>query len=260
MKRIIFSIYTGNVNEHTSVSQHKRDQFVLYKDRLEERQKQYAKLCGAEYHLFNTNHTDYDNIQFEKILLCERLTSQYDEVLYLDFDVVPATNINFFDRFNLDTVCVYSIPTKLDIDIIKFRNQDNTWHTMDMYSKSCCKKAMLLLNDIDGSLECFNTGVFGINKVSAEALNFSSNLDMCNEVFQQACKDNLYPAEMYKNWRPNNEVYTSFLCELNNVPMTNIGLPWNFILDNNYRIPSRAAHIYHCVNKDFNVIPQLQSQ
>jgi len=214
VKRIIFSIYTDNVNTHTSVPQYKRDQFALYKDRLEERQKQYAKFCNAEYHLFTTNNVDYDNIQFEKILLCEQLTSQYDEVLYLDFDVIPVTNSNFFDKFNLDTVCVYSIPTKLPTEIIKFRNRDNTWHTMDMYSKSCCKKAMLLLNDVVGSLECFNTGVFGINKTSAEQLNFSSNLDMCHDFFQQAYKDNLYPTEMYKNWRPNNEVYTSFLCEL----------------------------------------------
>lgn len=211
MKRIIFSIYTDNVNTHTSVPQYKRDQFALYKDRLEERQKQYAKLCGAEYHLFTTNNVDYDNIQFEKILLCEQLTSQYDEVLYLDFDVVPVTNTNFFDKFNLDTVCVYSIPTKLPKEIIKFRNQDNTWHTMDMYSKSCCKKAMLLLNDVIGSLECFNTGVFGVNKISAEQLNFSSNLDMCHVFFQQAYKDNLYPTEMYKNWRPNNEVHIVFM-------------------------------------------------
>jgi len=260
VKRIIFSIYTDNVNNHTSVPQYKRDQFALYKGRLEERQKQYAKLCGAEYHLFTTNNVDYDNIQFEKILLCEQLTSQYDEVLYLDFDVIPVTNSNFFNKFNLDTVCVYSIPTKLPKEIIKFRNQDNTWHTMDMYSKSCCKKAMLLLNDVIGSLECFNTGVFGINKVSAEQLNFSSNLDMCHDFFQQAYKDNLYPTEMYKNWRPNNEVYTSFLCELNNVSVTNIGLSWNFILDNNYRTLSKAAHMYHCVNKDFGVIPGLQSQ
>lgn len=260
MKRIIFSIYTDTVDEHTSVPQYKRDQLALYKDPLERQHKKYAELCGAEYHLFTTSTTDYDKIQFEKILLCEELTSQYDEVLYLDFDTIPATKINFFDRFNLDTVCVYSIPTKLSLEMIKFKNQADDWHTMDMYSKTCSKNAMLLLNDMAGKIECFNTGVFGMNKVSAEALNFKSNLELCNSVFQQACKDNVYPVEMSKKWRPNNEVYTSFLCELNNVPVTNIGLPWNFILDKNRVMVSAAAYIYHCVNKNFGAIPGLQSQ
>lgn len=259
MKRIIFSIYTDDVDTHTSVTDYKRNQFKVYKHLLEQRHKQYAKCCNADYELFAVDETDYDKIQFFKLLKAEELTQYYDEVLYLDFDVIPMSTNNFFERFDLDKLCVYSIPVKLSTKVIEWRNQDQTWHTMDMYSKCCVKNSMLLLNDVVGKMECFNTGVYGVNKQSAEQLNFSGNLEYCHRVFEEAKLDNVYPEVMNKVWRPNNEVYSSFLVELNNIEVTNIGIPWNFILDHANKTPSSASYLIHCVNKDFSILTLEQS-
>ena len=254
MKRIIFSIYTNKVDEHTSVTDYKREQFILYKHLLEQRHKQYAMCCNADYELFSVDETNYDEIQFYKLLKAEELTQQYDEVLYLDFDVVPISSYSFFEKFNLDKICVYSILVKLSNKVVEWRNQDQTWHTMDMYSKCCVKNSMLLLNDVVGKMECFNTGVYGVNKRSAEQLNFSGNIDYCHKVFQEAKLDNIYPEVMNKVWRPNNEVYSSFLVELNGIEINNIGMPWNFILDHVHKTPSGASYLIHCVNKDFSIL------
>ena len=43
--------------------------------------------------------TTYNVVNFYKIHLLYELSKQYDEILYLDFDVVPLTTENFFDKW-----------------------------------------------------------------------------------------------------------------------------------------------------------------
>ena len=52
MKRIIFSIFTRDLNKHTSVPDYKRNQFKKYKDKIIESHKSYAKLCNSDYENF----------------------------------------------------------------------------------------------------------------------------------------------------------------------------------------------------------------
>ena len=80
-----------------SANDYKRSQFEKYKSQITESQKHYANICKADYNLFETDITDYDKVQFKKILLLEELSNDYDEILYFDFDVVPQTNKIFFD-------------------------------------------------------------------------------------------------------------------------------------------------------------------
>lgn len=257
MKRIIFSLYTDNVDQHQSATSYKRNQFLEYKDLLLARQKEYALACGADYELFTTKETDYNIIQFDKILKIEELCKYYDEVLYLDFDVIPRTLTNFFDRFDLNNLCIYPLSTKLpDRDIFHWRitEWEFEWDPMEMFVKCCAKNAMLLLEGVTGSQECVNTGVFGANKYSIEKLAFSENIQPCKDLLQQAKNDNIYPGLISDAWIPNNEVFVSYLLERYNIPFTNIGMGWNFILDHITREPSIACHFIHCVNKDFSVI------
>jgi len=259
VKRIIFSIYNKTVDKHSSASDYKKEQFRRYSKMLKDRQKKYAKLCDADYELFTTSETNYDKIQFEKILKAEELCKHYDEVLYLDFDVVPYTLDVFFEKFNLDTVCVYSLPTNISPELLRGRIRDNyIWPKMDMYTKTCAKKAMLLLDNVSGLDSCFNTGVFGINRKSAELLNFTDRLNDCKRILDEAKVDNLYPPEISHNWSYNNEVFTSYIVERYDVPTTNIGLSWNFIIDHREPKLSAAVHMIHCVNKNFNTIPLSQ--
>ena len=250
-KRLIFSLYTDKVDPHTSATDQKKQSFAEYKDRIKKVQQDYANICNADYTLFNTTNTSYIDIQFEKLFKLEEMTEVYDEVLYLDFDVIPYTNVNFFETFDLDTLCVYSSPTEL--------LKKSEWHPMDPYVKMSCKKAMLLIEDIVGTSEIFNTGVTALNKRSASLLRFKDRFTEYKESFKLAQEDNLYPFEMSSIWQLNNEVYASYIVEKYNIPTTNIGMPWNFIVDYGMPIPSAGAYFHHCVNKDFASLPVLHS-
>ena len=98
MKRLIYSLYKEDIENHQSSGDYKKSQFKKYKNQIEQSQKNYANICGADYMLLDPTNTNYDKIQIEKLLLLEDFTKTYDEVLYLDFDVVCLTKDNFFDR------------------------------------------------------------------------------------------------------------------------------------------------------------------
>ena len=63
MKRIIFSIWSDLTTEHSSAPDWKKESFRKFKDKLVEKQKEYAKYCGAEYFLFKAKSTDWRNHQ-----------------------------------------------------------------------------------------------------------------------------------------------------------------------------------------------------
>ena len=251
MKRIIFSQYSSTVEDHTSVTDYKRSQFNLYKDRLIEKQKQYARSCNVDYECFELTDTNYVDIQFLKLLRFEELSEKYDEVLYLDLDVIPITDLSFFDKLNLNNICGYNIQCELNSNQVYWRNKDDSWHAMDMYSKTCAKNAMLLLNDLKGNDYCLNTGVLGMNKSIIERVGLSNKLNACKELFYEAKEDNIYPNQMSKSWEVNNEVILSYIAEKEDIPIHNIGLAWNFILDHTIFKFSSAAHMIHVVNKRF---------
>jgi len=253
VKRIIFSIFTDKLNKHTSVSDYKQQQFLKYKDRIIAAHKSYAKLCNADYELLTSIETNYDELQFNKLIKLEELSNIYDEIVYIDFDIVPQNNKSIFDSFDLNHICAYSIPSPIPYDKLRFRMQDDNWHKMDMYTKTCAKNAMLLLDDINGTDNCINTGVVAANKKSIEALRFHENLTHCKNQLDMAIADNLYPKEIHKRWTYNNEVFVSYLIERYNIPYINIGIQWNFILDHISPQPSAAAYLIHHVNKEFEL-------
>ena len=249
VKRIIFSIYREDIDQHNSASSYKREQFKKYKSKIVANHKAYAKICNADYELFTDIESNYDIIQFQKISKMQKLAHHYDEVLYLDFDIITNTNISFFEHFDLNTICAYALEKKHTLQDFRYFTDTNTWNVMDMYSKACNKNAMLLLENINGSDLIINTGVLGVNKRSAELIQFNK----CYDIFSASKKDNLYPDAISSHWKPNNEVYLSYIIERYDLPYTNIGLHWNFILDDTHKEFSAAAYFYHVVNKDFEL-------
>ena len=112
---------------------------------------------------------------------------------------------------------------------------------------------MLLLDDLYGNDTIANTGVFGMNKTSAENLRFSEKLQDVQDKFLEAKEDNLYPEEMSSSWVKNNEVFVSYILEKYSVPNNDIGQPWNYILDHFIRDVTDACYFQHQVNKEFNL-------
>lgn len=263
MKRIIFSLYNEVSIPHQSVPQSKKDAFHEFYDRLVDTQKQYAYQCGAEYVSFSPRINDYDDIQFEKLYRFEQLTEDYDEIVYLDLDVIPTTKANIFARHaSADYVGAHFIETKpywgerIDgkwwVDVLQLDK-------MNMVVKACAKNAMLLLEGKAGNYEIANTGVLVGNKNSIQDFRLTERLEYADKVFAEAIEDNLYPEQIASSFTRNNEVYFSFIKEKYDIPINPIGLGWNYIIDDTYTTTQIGAHLHHVVNKNFTqFLPQLQ--
>lgn len=147
MKRIIFSIW-----QDTDWRDHK--------ETLENRHRGYADFCGVEYQCVECTGFDYAELQFEKLNLADRFLDKYDEVLYLDLDVIPKDRVNFFEAHDLNTFCVhYTDNPKWKIE------------------------AKNLALGYEGKDKIANTGVFGLNKTLKGLLTQRSDHFKNNEVF-----------------------------------------------------------------------------
>ena len=143
MKNLIFSIFSP-INDNStrsnsffkegdqlSKAQYSLQQFSTHKDRLIESKQKYAEHCDADFVLVENvdQHfyaDQFDSINFYKHHLIEKYCEQYDNILYLDFDVIPTTELSFFKTFDMHTVNVHA----------RDCNKQNTWsHAAQKISK-----------------------------------------------------------------------------------------------------------------------------
>jgi hypothetical protein len=255
MKRIIFSVWNDVTEEHQSVPDKKKQAFAQYKDKLISTQKEYATKCSADYNIFTPTSGNYDDIQFFKLEMFEKLTDEYDEVVYFDLDVIPTTKTNIFERHaGNPAVGAHFIENN---PMWGYRVNEKWWvnefklDRMNRIVKTCAKNAMLTLEDISGDNHIANTGVLIGNKNSIQDFRLSERLVYADKIFEEAKEDNIYPEEIGKHFAKNNEVYFSFIKERFDVPINRIGLGWHYIVDETYPVQIIGAHITHVVNKKF---------
>ena len=143
MKKIIFSIYNDNVDQNNiSTNSYKLDQFRKYSKQLEQAQREYAKKCDAEYVLHRLDITDYTDLQFQKIRQLELYAEDYDQILYLDFDVVPHKRAeNIFDVYG-DTLALHSSYEPIDPRDLKVFIERDTFDPQNRYCKAAAKKKL----------------------------------------------------------------------------------------------------------------------
>lgn len=259
MKRIIFSIYGDNVdNVGESVTDYKSNNFRAYKDKLVKCKQVYADKCKADFVLIDTTLNNFVDIQFEKIRLLEEFAGSYDEVLYLDFDVIPNYSArSIFDSVDTSKLCMHPIKRPLNGFHLRGVLQADALDSQSVYVKLCSKKSMLLLEGINGNDFLYNTGVVLGNSEVIKQVNFIEQLDNMHELLEEACEDNLYPPEISRHFVPNNEVYISYLIEKNNIPHHNLSMNWNFILDDVEEYAPASAELIHAVNKNFDMFKMI---
>lgn len=111
MKRCIYSNYIEIKNYRN------KQLFSLYVDEIKQAQQSYANSIGVDYILFDKitetfNLPLYEQVNIAKYTHAKYLLQEYEEVLYLDFDIIPNTNDNFFEVFNLQNI----IPIKATVN------------------------------------------------------------------------------------------------------------------------------------------------
>ena len=253
MKRIVFTIY-DDLPIGERVTEYSKSQFRKYKDRLWKNKSDYANLCEADFRVYGRNG-GYRSLQHFKIKAMETLAEDYDEVLYMDFDVVAMTEDNIFKSLDLDkfgvliedassvlhkeavrTLRESSIVNMDDYQELCAREHSNRYNRDDYHriKKAYYKKEMLFEDRIINQKDTIaNTGILIGNKKSISELKYTHNLNYMKSI---ASFDN-------------NEVFLTYLIEKNDIQINNLE-DWHRVYDD-LDMDIENAKMLHVINKRF---------
>ena len=284
MKNIIYSIYIEN-NEPNLNEKHQftKTQLAKHYQRLINIKKEYAKHCNAEFRLYKNDTYwqkfkkkfqgyEFDIINLYKIHIWEELGKTYDNILYFDFDVVPNTTESFFEKFDMNKICIHAInATKENIwtksqlknykkNIHSFENIMKRLDGYNMYVKAMAKKAMLALdNKFDTDYLIVNTAILGCNSNAIKQLQYTEKLDVLLDIVDKVKKEKLFGEEISKMFFPNNEVFFHYLLDKHNINWFNLPKEWH-----TYVMPAdkhtkqlKSAKLIHLISKKFEELWEI---
>ena len=278
MKKIIYSIYIENKEPNLSEKQQfTKTQLEKHYDRLVDVKKEYAKHCNAEYRIYGNDTYyqkfkkkfdgfEFDIINLYKIYLWEELGKEYDNVLYLDLDVIPNTTENFFETFDMNKICVYS-PNAIKENVwtkTMLKNYKKNIHSFDYlmtktdkyneYVKAMCKRAMLAIdNKFDTDYLIANTAILGGNSNAIKKLRYTERLNEMVDVLNKAKEEKFFGEEISKLFFANNEIFVHYLLDKDNIDWYNLPKEWHTYLMKKDEITTdiKSAKMIHLINKRF---------
>ena len=284
MKRIIYSFYID-------IPKHELDIFdkelpivkdkkampinLVTKDRLKKNflrllveKEAYAKKLGYDFKLFEygpdwilfeqklkREHpylTTYNIVNFYKIHLLYELAKQYDEVLYLDFDVVPMQHVDFFEHWDLTKGI--AVLNNNDRVLVPENVTDSSTTIRSPTAKFYNAQAMLFEKGLSTKNDVINTGIIG---ASAEHLNtlayfkdFDKNLKLMTDLTQES---DLHPPRLLKYFGWDNETLFAVKIKENNVPILWLDDKWHYFFSSQKHVPGKVI-LCHTINKDFDTV------
>ena len=284
MKRVIFSFYIDIPKEELDIFDKELPIIknkkalpinLITKNRLKKHyvrlliQKQaYAKKLGYDFKLFEygpdwilfeqklkREHpylTTYNIVNFYKIHLLYELAKQYDEVLYLDFDVVPMQNIDFFEHWDLTKGI--AVLNNNDRVLVPENVNDSSTTIRSPTAKFYNAQAMLFEKGLSTKNDVINTGIVGAN---AEHLNklayfkdFDKNLKLMTDLTKES---DLHPPRLLKYFGWDNETLFAVKIKENNVPILWLDDKWHYFFSNQKHVPQKVI-LCHAINKDFDTV------
>jgi len=276
MKRVIYSLYVDvPADEHYGKSKNQHDTadkasitvnaFKKHYKKLIDCKRQYANTIDADFIMFEHEDyqsfeksfksdfpelTGYEIINFYKIHLLYELSKKYDEILYLDFDVIPLTNESFFNAWDLSKgICVYSNNDKVE----KKSTINHSIRSPSAKYFNC--HAMLIEEGLNPDNDVINTGIICARKEDIIKLDFFGKFKDTIDLMTKLRKDDsgLYPQNIIDMFRYDNETIFSYKREVNNVDIQWLDNKWHYFLDTQKFIPEDTK-IVHAISKDFDLV------
>jgi len=232
------------VNTKITYAEYCESDFLMFE--YDEQYKTFHKNFTKDFPEF----TGYEVINFYKIHLLYELSKKYDEILYLDFDAVPLTDISFFDVWDLSKgICVLDNNNHIKKD----------YNTIQSIRSPTAKyfncHAMLLNQGLSPDNDVINTGIIGIRKEDVQKLDyfgkFRDVIDMMTNLRND--RGGLYPDNIVDMFRYDNETIFSFKTKVNQVNIQWLDNRWHYFLDNQKFIPEETK-IVHAICKDFDLV------
>lgn len=250
MSRVIYSFYVDIQNAVSHFEN--KDKFNSNLNWLLDKQKKYADLCEADYlHFvyddkyiefskqFGPEVSEYNIINFYKMHLLYQL--DYDEILYLDVDVIPVTKFNFFE--------VWDLKKGIAIMSEEWAYKDSPNRKLHSVRSPLAKywNARALMGY---GKEVFNTGIIGADQKSLKELNYFKDFHETLKEMKELTEDDFWPDDIRNLFGYDNE--TIFACrikEYQNLYRTG----WHYFMDKWSYIPQTTKFV-HCINKDFDYV------
>ena len=273
MKNVIYSFYIDiepNNSKHTNT----KNKLKSYYSDLLNVKKEYAKKCNAEFIMFGQDEVydkfkseynlyEFDTLNFYKHFLYENLFEKYDNILYLDFDVIPNTNQSFFEEFDMSKINVRSVnstvkntwPKNALIQKNEKRKTydyviDKHFDKYSMYIKALAKQSMLFANDnYDVSYEVINTGIICASSKQLKKIQLMKNLNNLIDLLNKAKNEEYFGNTISSLYEPNNETFFTYLLEKNNIEWNNLPKTWHDMIMESDNISN--SKILHVINKKF---------
>jgi len=251
MSRIIYSFYVDIQNAVSHFEN--KNKFNKNYNWLLDRHKQYANHCGVEYKHFGYDDnyiefskqfgpeiSEYNIINFYKMHLLYQL--DYDEILYLDMDVIPVTKLNFFEEWDLSK----GIAIMSEDWNSRWKDKDRERHSVrSPLDKSWNARAML-----GRRTETFNTGIIGASREGLKELDYFGDFNDTLELMTDLINDDFWPDDIRNLFGYDNE--TVFAYKVKTYQQL-LDTGWHYFMDKWSYIPNNTKFI-HCINKDFNFV------
>ena len=196
--------------------------------------------------------TTYNVINFYKIHLLYELAKVYDEIVYLDFDVVPMKYDNFFKHWDLTKgIAVLNNNDRKTL----IENVSDTSQTIrSPSSKYFNAQAMLFEKGMSIENDVINTGIIGINRDHLNKLayfeNFDENLNMMTDLTKDS---DIFPAKIRQYFGWDNETLFSVKLKENKVPVQWLDDKWHYFFAFQGFIPNDTI-LCHVICKDFDLV------
>ena len=269
MNRLIFSLYVevpdnefvDNVETNLNTKKEMNDNY----QKLVDCKKQYADSIGVDFVMVNKYKEYYDEmkgkypflttyniINFYKIYLLYKFSSKYDEILFLDFDVVPNTKENFFEVWDLSKGV--AILNNNDKVLRMSQITENTQTIRSPTSKYYNTQAMLLDMNMKTENDVINTGIIGINKSNLYKLAYFNNFEQdMIKMTQLKFDTSVFPKKIVEFFGYDNETLFGVKLKQNDVDVQWLDDKWHYFFDNWLFIPKDTKFI-HAINKKFDIV------
>ena len=240
---------------------------ALYNNRveLERRQREYAESLNVEYRLLGNDKeykdfckymkdypmiSEYDIINFYKHWAMKNFAENYDQVCYLDFDVVPNTDENVFNTIKSGFGVADSNALAAwgkNVSATKYntciRNPSSKyWNTY----------AMLLEDGLEPENDVFNTGIMvaGYNIIQELGYfhEFDKTLNLMTYLKEE--EDSIHPPNIQRVFNYDNETVFSYLVKKREIDIDWLSKEWHYIVDQPKKeMVDTRAKLYHVINK-----------
>lgn len=252
--KAIFSIYIeipderldnprGHIDDPVGKSKRTQQRLANYADQLDQNHREYAEKIGAEYihfgrdeqylEFFNRfpNLSEYNVVNLYKVWLLDKLTHDYDLVLYIDYDVYFADDYDIFYHLKGEWGLCCDINDAHETGIEKHDRKYFTNYNKDFrnpQAKYWNSHAMLTDEGRDGDNYVFNTGIMMASRAVMEQIDYFSDIEETLNWMTELKEDSMYPDNIRESFGWDNETIMSYKTQVNNVQVMRLDEKWHF--------------------------------